>query len=135
MAQDDPYDLNKLRVDPATLQNKPAKAKRWRRYFAMMPVEWMRRLIGAKHRGTFLLAYLLIYEHWRCGGRPIAVSNAFAAELEVGPRAKSRALRELERLGLIKVERLHRRSPRVTVLRAGRSPSPADIAASGEPYN
>jgi len=110
--EQDPYDLDKLRLDQADLPTARAKLKKRRQHFAMMPLEWMRRLTKAQHRGTFLLAFLLIYEHWRRGGQPIAVSNVLVTDWGVPRRSKARALTELEQLGLVELVRHRGRSPR-----------------------
>lgn len=44
------------------------------------------------------------------------VSNLMLQEWDIRPDAKSRALRALERAGLIRVERRGKRSPRVTLV-------------------
>jgi hypothetical protein len=115
MAQDDPYDLNKLRVDPAKVPRKPDKPKRWRRHFVHVPWEWRKRLRPAKRVCTYQLALLLLYEHWRNGGHPIVLSNALAADVELLPRSKWNALAELEQLELVRVKRCSHKSPRVTL--------------------
>jgi hypothetical protein len=65
---------------------------------------------------TYKLALFLIYEHWRNGGRAIRLANAALAEVGVTRRTKGQALAELERFGLIKVERRRQASPLVTLL-------------------
>ena len=116
MKQDNPYDLSKLRVDPAELPRKRSKRKKWERHFVRTPWDWVLRLLGTKHAGSvYPLVYLLLYEHWRTGGRPIVLSNVLAAEVKLSPRSKWRALAELERLKLIQVERGSRKSPRLTL--------------------
>jgi hypothetical protein len=58
----------------------------------------------------------LIYEHWRNGGHPIRLSNGTLTGAGITRRSKDRALQELERFKLIKVERHPRKSPLVTVM-------------------
>ena len=81
-----------------------------------MPWFWVERLRGATRTVTYQLAFLVVYEHWRSGGRPIVLSNLATRAEGMSPRSKSRALADLERLGLIKLERRARRAPRVKVL-------------------
>jgi hypothetical protein len=129
MAADrDPFDLDSLRVDPADPNLKPrgfgsaggggAKThkKKWEKKFISFPWWWLNCLKTTKSCATLKLALLLAYEHWRTGGRVVRLTNILAAAVGVSPDAKGRALDELERAGLIKIERRPRKSPRVTVL-------------------
>jgi len=106
----DPFDPKNLRVDPS--KPLPKRRKQWRRQFARVPWEWVERLRPARRVCTYRLALLLVYEHWRQGGRPIALSNVAA---EMPPRSKWRALAELESLGLIAIERRKRKAPLITL--------------------
>jgi hypothetical protein len=82
----------------------------------LVPWKWVERLRDAKRPGsTYALALLLLYEHWRHGGRPIVLSNILAADVGLSQRSKWNAILELERLGLIQVDRRPRKSPRVIV--------------------
>jgi hypothetical protein len=92
------------------------KGKGWRRNFTQVPREWELRLLGARRIASYRLGLELLYRHWRAGGEPIAVTRAFAKAANLSARSKSRALAELEQLGLITIDRGLRRSPRVTLL-------------------
>jgi DNA-binding transcriptional ArsR family regulator len=59
------------------------------------------------------------------------VSNLMLQEWGIQPDAKRRALRKLEKAGLITVERLGKRSPRVTLVVGNTSNGGAVAAASG----
>ena len=99
----------------------PAKPKRkkWRRHYVHVPWEWVER--GQLPTvSTYRLALLLLYEHWRTGGRPIVLSNISALQEGLSRRSKWNALAELEGLGLIRIERAPPKSPRVTPLRLSR---------------
>jgi hypothetical protein len=113
----DPFDLTSLRVKPAqqTWQTKPRK---WRRHYVQVPWAWIERLQPTKRASAYRLALLLVYEHWRSGGRPIVLTNALAEGLS--RRTKWNALAELERLGLIRVERRPRKSPRLVLCHLSR---------------
>ena len=66
--------------------------------------------------GSFKIALLLLHLDWKSGGRPVVVSNKAAAARGVLSRyLKMEALRELEALGIIKVERRPRKSSIITV--------------------
>jgi hypothetical protein len=119
MSEDrNPFDLDALRINPADPSLRPKragrKATKWRKQFVRVPWWWHERLCRARHISTYPLAVHLLYEHWRNGGRAVGLSNS-AAE-GVTRRMKWPALRELEQLGLITIERRPRKSPLVTVL-------------------
>lgn len=114
----DPLALKTLRVDPEGVRQ-PARRKKWRRQFVRVPWAWAERLQAARRVNTYRLALLLLYEYWRTGGRPIALTNAGLVEEGVSPRSKTRALAELERIGLIEVKRRRGRAPRATLCHVG----------------
>ena len=119
--QKDSFDVNALRIDAAdsAFVSKTAgtrKAK-WQRKFVRVPWAWVDRLKTTNRGSTYRLALLLIYEHWRTGGRPIRLSNAMLAGDGVTRKSKWRALRELEQLELVKIERQPRKSPVVTLIK------------------
>jgi hypothetical protein len=109
----DPLDL--AAMGAAIKDAKPVKRTKWRRLWVRVPWSWVGGLTRARRVSTPLLALLLCYEHWRNGGRQIVLSNVIAKEVRLSPRSKTRALAELENLGLVKVERRRRRAPRVTL--------------------
>jgi hypothetical protein len=117
----DAFDLERLRVNPADLQRKP-KRKKWRREFVRVPWEWVERLQSSQRVSAYRLALLVLYEFWRTGRRPVVLSNGLTLDVGLSPRSKSNALAELERLGLIKVKRAHRKSPQATPLLLSRDP-------------
>ena len=122
MDDQDPFDLESLRVDPERVRQ-PVKPKKWRRQFVRVPWPWVERLRKAKRVSTYRLALVLLYEHWRTGGRPIALSNVFAHAEGLPPRSKWRAIVELESLGLIRVKRHQRQAPQVVLRHLKPEPS------------
>jgi hypothetical protein len=66
-----------------------------------------------------LLCYLM-YESWRTGHYPVKLANEFLARIGIDRDAKLRALRKLERLGLISIERRGRKSPVIRIGAGGR---------------
>jgi hypothetical protein len=96
-------------------QDAPKPRTKWRREFVRVPWEWAERLQGAKRVSSWRLAVLLLYEHWRTGGRDIALSNVLARDIGLSCRSKSRGLKELENLDLIEVRRHRRTAPRVAL--------------------
>ena len=123
MEDQDDISVEKLRVDPAKLQGgipekQPDKSKqeKWQRIFTRVPREWELRLLQAKRISTYRLAIELLYLHWKDDRKPIIVSIKVAKAVQISTRSKWNALAELERLGLIHVDRRRRRSPRVVLL-------------------
>jgi hypothetical protein len=120
MSEDlDPFDLDALRVNPANPNLRPKEATRkakWQKRFTLVPWAWADRLKEARYISTYRVALHLLYEHWRTGGRVIRLSNSTLKEEGIERREKWRGLRELEQLGLIKIERRPRKAPLITVL-------------------
>ena len=113
---DEPFDLNALRVNiDQARQLKSAKPKKWRRHYVRVPWTWVERLKSTRRIAAYRLAHLLLYERWRTGGQPIAMSNVLLRGEGISPRSKSNALVELQKLGLIKVERRFGKAPRVVL--------------------
>jgi hypothetical protein len=90
-----------------------------RRDFVIVPMAWKDRLAGAVHVATLKLALHLLYQDWKTEGAAIKIPNIAFANAGISRWAKWRALGELERLGLVVVERRKRRSPLVRVVRDG----------------
>jgi hypothetical protein len=74
-------------------------------------------LLNAKRVSTYRLAIELLYLHWYDKGRPVTVSGKVAKAAKLSVRSKWNALAELERLGLIEMDRGPRKSPRAVLLR------------------
>jgi hypothetical protein len=87
----------------------PRKIRKRRQQFVMVPMVWRERLEGATGQ-TILLALDLLYLGWKKGG-PIKLTNGMLREDGISRQSKWRGLNELERRGLITVERRPRRSP------------------------
>ena len=118
MDADDPFDLNRLALTPerAGSVGRAATAKRHRQQFVKFPRSWVGQLQDARHIGSYRIALYLLFQHWKSDGRPIRLSNIALVGMGVSREQKRRALWELERLGLIRVERRRYRSPLVTVV-------------------
>jgi len=81
-----------------------------------MPWTWVERLANVSGK-TWLLAAFLQYRHWQGKGGPIKLANGMLQIDGISRRTKWRALGELERLGLIAVERRNSRSPIIRLRR------------------
>jgi hypothetical protein len=123
--RDDPFDIENLRLTPemaasmhastARVKAQPKKRARHQQ-FVMVPWTWVERLKGARLAATHMVAYYMLYQHWKTGGKPVPLSTVALKPLGVSRWAKWRALKELERLGLVSVRTHRRRVPQVTVL-------------------
>jgi hypothetical protein len=97
---------------PASKGGRPNKE----RHFIRVPITWFERLAGVRQVATYHVALHLLYRAWRHGSRSAVLSNALLVCEGIPRWQKWRALRELERRGLITVERRQRRAPRVTLV-------------------
>jgi hypothetical protein len=112
MGMSDDFDL-----EYTTLQERravePRKLEKRRKHFVRLPWTWVETLSGASGK-TWELAVQLLYLHWKGEGAPIKLANGALENDGIDRFAKWRALKELERRGLITIERRHARSPIVT---------------------
>ena len=119
MIDGDPYaDLKQHRLTPETLAKLaivPRKIRRQRGHFVRVPWTWIARLAKARYTATYRVALHILYRHWKNRGEPFTLSNGMVAMEGVSRWQKWRALRELEQLGLITIERRKRKTPRITV--------------------
>jgi hypothetical protein len=110
----DPYDLNNIQLaadqTPERHAIVPRKIQKRRRHFVQVPWDWFEALDGATGQ-TYRLAMYLLYLHWKDGGGPIKLANGMLQIDGVSRQSKWRALADLERRGLLSVERHRRRSP------------------------
>jgi hypothetical protein len=115
---EDPYaDLKQHRATPEMLAGfVPTKTRKQRQHFVKVPWVWVERLAKARHIATYRVALHVLYRHWKGDGLPFTLSNTAVADQGVTQWRKWDALRELEQLGLVTVERRRRRSPCITVI-------------------
>ena len=115
----DEFDLENLRLSsdialPARRAVEPRKLEKRRKHFVKLPCAWVEALSGASGK-TWELAVHLLYQHWKGNGAPIKLANGMLEIDGIDRFAKWRALKELERRGLVTIERRSARSPIVTV--------------------
>jgi hypothetical protein len=117
LPKDDPYCKQVTFPDGEVgrLTRVPEKVRRRRKYFAMLPMEWYDRMQGASGQ-TYRVAWYLLFMHWRGKGAPIKLNNVMLETDGVSRQSKWKALADLERRGLITVERRRHRSPLVQLL-------------------
>ena len=95
----------------------PKKRRRSSEQFAMLTEERLKLLKGASGTARAIYSYLLII-NWKDLHRSVRLTNSVLAEIGVSRSAKCRALPQLERRGLIEVERsIAREAPLVTPLK------------------
>jgi hypothetical protein len=112
MTGGDPFDLENLRLR-AELREQlitPKKIRKRREQFVVVPWTWIERLKGADGQ-TYRVAMYLLHLHWKGNGCPIKLANGMLTMDGVPRETKRRALQDLERRGLIAVERYPRKSP------------------------
>jgi len=86
-------------------------------FFGRVPHSIIKRV--ASLAGTSLATYLAIWDRTKLDGtgKPVTLPNAFALDpWGVNRHAKARALRSLEAVGLIHVQRSPGRAPRIMLL-------------------
>jgi hypothetical protein len=112
-------DPTRLRIDPATFKvpHVPAKIRKRREQFVMLPMWWYENLAAPVPacRCTCLVAWHLLHLNWKSRGQPFKLANGMLEYDGVGRHSKWRALEELDRRGLITVERRQRKSPTIHV--------------------
>jgi hypothetical protein len=120
MMGQDPYaDLKQHALTPEMLEKLavvPRKIQKRRQHFVKVPWTWVEQLVKARHVASYRVALHLLYQRWKTDSQVVQLSNGVLVHEGVARRAKWRALRELEKLGLISIERRPRRSPIITLL-------------------
>jgi len=120
--EDDPFDLERLRLHPEACEKwavVPLKVRRRRQHFVRVPWTWVEKLAEARYIATYRVALHVLYQHWERGGETFTLSNGALAMEGVSRGQKWRALEELEGLDLINIERRKRKTPRITVILSG----------------
>jgi hypothetical protein len=112
----DDFDLAKQAVDVPTKTVTPRRIVKRRQSFVRVPLAASEVLAKTARDKTYPVYHHLLYESWRAGGRPVKLANGFLERVGIDRFAKKRALEQLERVGLVKVDWRDRKSPIVTVL-------------------
>jgi hypothetical protein len=115
------FSAENLKLKPEQIKRlKPAdtgvtKPKRRKREFIQITREQSDRLDKAKNFATEIVFRHLMFLNWKSPGRVIRLPNA-ALELKgVYRQAKTRALIELKKLGLIALKMRPRKSPEIVI--------------------
>jgi hypothetical protein len=107
--------LRKMAATESPSTKRRTKSRRtWQSKFVRVPNKWVKMLAACRSANAYRLALYLLDEHRRLKGGSIPISNLAALNgAAIGRMAKWRALRELEALGLIRLEQRHGKSPLV----------------------
>jgi len=117
MKEEDPFDMDNLRINAKALCAEPdvrAKRRKHAEPFVQVPLSLMERLSG--RRGAVYAVAIYLHQNWKNPGELITLSNVTLEAWGVSREEKRKALPELEALGLISVERRGNRAPRVKLL-------------------
>jgi hypothetical protein len=129
----DPFaDLDRLRL-PATpvptapkLSGPPVtpKPKRMTGEFLKgpIPLPWLTAASKLAGKGPLAVALAVWFEAGRRKSQEVRLTTAILQRFNVNRKAKYRALRSLEKAGLVRVRRERRKNPVVTILECQRSP-------------
>ena len=84
--------------------------------FAIVPLSWAKRMTAATHTKRALVGIVLLHMAWKTKRTTFPLPNGQLAKLGVSRQTKRRALADLERAGMITVERPSRKTPIVTMV-------------------
>jgi hypothetical protein len=124
MHGDEPFDIEKWKLPdtfvPATAPKPSGYTAPLRRrrgeQFVKVPLVWVDRLSSARNSATLKLAHHLLLLLYKDHRQTIRLANGALKLNGVTRSQKSRAIQELEALGLAKVEHRPRKSPEITLL-------------------
>ena len=84
--------------------------------FVRVPLWWIAAATKATKTRKALVCVELLYASWKAKSSTFSLPNGRLKKLGVSREAKRRALRDLERAGLITVERPTRKTPIVSLI-------------------
>jgi hypothetical protein len=121
MKDNSKFDLERLKLTAETvhlgrqLPRESAKILKRRQHFVQVPLVWLERLRGASGK-TFEIALHLQYLDWTHHGCPFTLAHGMLGIDGIPRGSKWRLLLELERRGIILIERRNGKSPRITMI-------------------
>ena len=117
----DGIDLTTFCLDTATLSAPPvpSKVRKRREQFVQMPLWWAQELVKEPIAtgSTFYLAIHLWHLDWKNNHHPFKLGNGMLEYDGVSRQTKWRALRDLERRGLVVVKCRDSKSPIIHMIR------------------
>ena len=93
-----------------------APKKKRKEPFVKAPLWWIRRAATITKSSTTLVCIELLYRSWKAKSPTFPLPNGNLRKLGISREIKRRVLRDLERGGLITVERQTRKTPIVTLV-------------------
>ena len=97
-----------------TLYTWAVPSKKRHDQFVLIPKVWLPKL-STMNIGTRWLAVVLLWKSWCHYGHPFPCSNSLLKEFGLTRWHKDKGLIELERAGLITMQRTQHRSPQITI--------------------
>jgi hypothetical protein len=91
-------------------------SKRTKETFVQVPLWWAEQVCRATRTPKAFVWIWLLHLAWKAKSNSFAVPNGQLSKSGVHRNTKERVLRELEKAGLIKVERKPRQTPIVTLI-------------------
>jgi hypothetical protein len=111
--QDEPWHVRRRReLEEAA----PVKRKQKAEPFVKVPLWWITAATKATNNHKALVCIELLYASWKAKSLTFPLPNARLQKGGITRETKRRALRDLERSGLIIVERPSRKTPIVTLI-------------------
>jgi DNA-binding MarR family transcriptional regulator len=98
------------------LEEAAPKKKRKVEPFVKVPLWWIQQAATTTKSSTTLVCIELLYRSWKAKSPTFLLPNETLRKLGVSREIKRRVLRDLERAGLITVERPTRKTPIVTLV-------------------
>src|SRR5262249_46047299 len=92
------------------------RRKKKAEYFVMLPYERILRAAGGARLGVLAVLMELAYREFKRHKNPVQLPSAELEAVGIDRKAKQRALRQLEKAGLVEVTRCPRKSPSVKLL-------------------
>ena len=113
MDDSEPWYERRLReLEAAT----PVKRRKKPEPFVLVPLSWAKQMTAATHTKRALVGIVLLHTAWKTKRTTFPLPNEQLTKLGVSRQTKRRALADLERAGLIAVERPPRKTPIVTMV-------------------
>jgi hypothetical protein len=118
---DDDFDPEAYRLPPGTVITKvtPRRIAKRKEQFVLVPLSMVDVMTKGVRDKTWPVLCHLLHESWKAHGKPVKLANGFLDMIGVSRDAKTDALRKLESLGLISIERRGRKSPVVRIVGGG----------------
>jgi len=110
--QDEPWHVKRLRELGAARADKRKKVEP----FVKVLLWWIARATKATNTGRALVCIELLHAAWKAKRPTFPLPNGRLARLGLHRRTKYRALCDLERAGLITIERPPRKTPIITLV-------------------